>query len=68
MTIKINAFQFINGQDENRISYTYSVLDDDGMIVKANIRKSTVLKVSDTNETDAVTSLLRFLELKEQII
>lgn len=67
MTIKITAFQFINGLDEKRVSYTYSVVDDNGNTIKSNIRKSTVLKETDVEQLGYVESMISFLISKEQI-
>lgn len=64
--VKITAFQYINGLEEKRISYTYSVLDDTGNIIKSNIRKSTVIKDVDTDILNCVNTIIQFLHDNEQ--
>lgn len=58
---KIIAFQYLDGADQKRIGYTYNETDDNGNIIKSNIRKSVVIKDSNTIIIQAINTLMNFL-------
>lgn len=61
MNYKCTGFALIKGNDANIISYTLSQYDDNGNLIKSNIRKSCVVKETDTDVTNAISVIDKFI-------
>lgn len=62
---KVNGYSVIFTADETRISYNLTEINEDGEVLRSNIRKSTVIKKDSTDILEAVEKVNKFLLEKE---